>query len=69
MAKSPYPTKVVQWVRNGFENCPDYMVTSNAEIKFGMKNFVYRSLRPMDGCLCFKENFRKRPACGQPSDY
>ena len=32
------------------------MVTSNTQIKFSMRNFVYGSLQSLDGCLCFKEN-------------
>ena len=36
---------------------PDYMITSNAEIKFSIKNYAFESPDLMDGCLCFKEKF------------
>ena len=41
---------------------PDYMITSNAEIKFSIKNYAFGSLDLMDGCLCFKEKFNVK-AC------
>ena len=38
---------------------PDYMITSNADIKFGVKNIKFDSMTKMDGCLCFKDSFQK----------
>ena len=41
------------------ENFPEYMRTSNYDIKFSMKNYDFEAFPLMDGCLCFKENFNR----------
>ena len=54
---SNYPNIVVGKYSIG--GLPDYMITSNADIKFGIKNIKFDSMTKMDGCLCFKDGFQK----------
>ena len=56
-----YPKIVVgkYSIANGSSDFPDYMTTTNADIKFGIQNIAYDPLSRMDGCLYIKDDFLK----------